>query len=194
MKKNSTQASLLTDEEIDVLTRHQRFINISTKDGRYRYKKIERLTGEFDSAGIKLLERTQEKVLDKKLSFCPEYVAYTMALEGCPRQLLDYLLFYEVRQQDGKYRFNKQTIARFQTFTDSLGPKQYTESTIKKAHRTLVDRNLALNVNHGLYMMNPMVYDPGSQDLRRQRINEYSRCLIDSGKNTTLQFLPRVSA
>lgn len=184
----------MTDAEIDTVARHKHFISNSTKEGRYGYKKVERLTGEFDAGdGIRLLQRSHEKLLDKKVSLYPEYIAYTIGLEGCPRQLLDYLLFYELRE-DGRYRFNKQTIGRFQRFVSSLGARQYTESTIKKAHRTLVDMNLTLNVDRGVYMMNPMVYDPGSQDLRRMRINEYSRHLLDDGKDTTLQFYPRIAA
>lgn len=170
---------------------HSTFLKFSTREGRYGTKRIDRTIGKHRAkSGFVSLERAQEQLLETKLCIYPEYLAATHDLEGCPRQLFNYIIAHELNPLDNTYLFNEQTISRFKEYCSLLSEKRHTDATIRKANRILVEKNIIQNVKRGLYMVNPLFACCSTQDMRRMLINKYSLLLIDKGKSAILDFLP----
>lgn len=191
-KLPNTEVTALDMMAVSQAQHHQRFISFSTREGRYGYKTMQRLAGAYTEDGVILHQHRQERLLNKKVGLYPEYLAFTHNLEGCPRQLLNYLLFYEL-DEEGGYRFNMQTRARFREFCQLMGGKRYSDGAIAKAHRTLASSNVTQNITRSRYMMNALFIGHGNEDMRRVQVNQYSKHLIRKERHTTLSFLPQYS-
>lgn len=190
MKSNKDALGTIAEKPRNRREQHSRFLSFSTREGRFQKKSTERTIGKSQvSSDYVKLERAREQVLENKVCIRPEYLAVSFNLEGCPRQLLDYIVHHELSPIKNTCRLNEQTISRFTEFCALFG-KSYSPGTIRKSIRTLVENNAIQNVSRGVYMVNPLIASCGNYDMRRALINDYSKLLIDKGKDAILDFLP----
>jgi hypothetical protein len=108
----------------------------------------------------------------------PEAVAFLFNLDGCSKNLLFYLILNQVNITTCKYCFNQHVIDEFREHASTVFYTEYKNETIKKAHRSLVERNLTSNVSRGIYFINPFITGGKSEADRRILLTEYSKHLI----------------
>ena len=109
----------------------------------------------------------------------PEAVAFLFNLDGCSKNLLFYLILNQVNITTCKYCFNQHVIDEFREHASTVFYTEYKSETIKKAHRSLVERNLTSNVSRGIYFINPLITGGRSETDRRILLTEYSKHLIN---------------
>jgi hypothetical protein len=166
--------------------RHKDFIKHLSKkalkakgDPKFKVKRFERPinSNPSDAEGITTLNRAETKFITPELNLHPEAAAFLFHLEGCAKNLLFYLVLYELNNQTGHYPFNAQIVSRFKTYAGDLFKNEYTEDTIQQAHRKLEQKNVTANISKGKYFLNPLVAGGKSEAARRSLISEYSRLL-----------------
>lgn len=177
----------------ELRSKHLEFVSfLLNSEHGYKKKNLERsLSVHADPKdNIKLLTRKQESILEPRVSLNPEFLAFTFTLEGCPRKLLNYVLFYEMEMRTGAFRFNSQVVDNFRSFCE-LFDESYQAGVIKQAMQTLVEKNIALNIKRGHYIINPMLTGGKKLEDRKRLVNEYSNLLRNKGCDTVFDFFPK---
>jgi hypothetical protein len=139
---------------------------------------------------VKLPETTKEKISANGIIFYPEFVEYTFHLDGVPRQLLLFLIFHQMNLNHNRFLYNQEVIADFRNYCRLAGGKQPSLETIHKALRKLVAGNMIQNIRKGQYMLNPLLAAGGGISKRKALIQDYSRLLVEKGKDPAAQFYP----
>jgi hypothetical protein len=175
-----------------VKVNHHQYRVFCTRDGRYCNKRMRRSLRSKLSEGIRIPLYVQETVLGGKVSFYPEAAAFTFYLDGCPRILFNYLVFFELNVDIGRFKWNPQVMERFITHC-SLFKKEYRDTAIKQALRRLVKDNIVLNYKRGEYLINPLITGGSNEAGRRDLIKKYTAHLIKKGKDPDIDFYPLYS-
>jgi hypothetical protein len=149
--------------------------------------------GEKNSGGIIIPIHDELRVLSPMVHIHPEAAAYTFGLEGCPRKLFWFILLYKLDIRTGEFPFNAQTTQQFQEYCSIFESSPYTAGVVKKARRTLVERNIIQSLKREHYMMNPLIAGGTNDDTRRILIAKYNGHLLDKGKSAPKYFLPAVN-
>jgi hypothetical protein len=166
--------------------KHRAFIKQLSKkalnakgDPKFKVKRFERPINSSPSyaEGITMLNKTTEKFITPELNLHPEAVAFLFYVEGCAKNLLFYLVLYELNNHTGHYPFNAQIVSRFKSYAADLFGREYTEDTIQQAHRKLEQNNVTANISKGKYFLNPLVAGGKSEAARRSLISDYSKLL-----------------
>jgi hypothetical protein len=176
-----------------IRSKHLEFLTfLLGAERNYKKKNLERSLSVHKEPvdGVNLINRNQESVLEPRVTLNPEFLAFTFSLEGCPRKLLNYILFYEMDVRTGTFRFNAHVIDRFKDFCDLFG-QCYQNGVVKQGMQALVERNIAVNIQRGLYIINPLVAGGKKLDDRKRLVNEYSNLLREKGCDPVIDFFPR---
>lgn len=138
-----------------------------------------------------LLNKKKLKVSGTSTKIYPEYMAYTVGLEGCAAKLINYIIFHKINLTTNRFVFNDMFIAEFNDLVQAINSKKvYKPGVVKQALRKLVEANILQSVARGLYMVNPMIIAKDNT-LKRALINEYSTFLINAGKDVVADFFPK---
>jgi hypothetical protein len=178
------------DARAQRITDHHEFIKFCRHSNRYVSSKMTRnVAYKTDRDGIKVPIAKQELLLENKIYLHPESAAFLFHIEGCPRKLLMYIIYFELDVSFCIFKFNAQTIQSFKSYCNLFGGG-YETSVIKKAIRELVDRNLVCNVSRGKYMVNPLLIGGKTRDGRRELIYQYDDLGLRKKKDAVLQLYP----
>lgn len=140
---------------------------------------------------VTLLSKKKLKVSGTSTKIYPEYMAYTVGLEGCAAKLINYIIFHKINLSTNRFVFNDMFIAEFNELVTAINSlKVYKPDVVKQALRKLVDANILQSVVRGSYMVNPMIVAKDNT-LKRALINEYSTLLIKRGKDVEADFFPK---
>jgi hypothetical protein len=189
MKTNETIETALSEKGIKARLLHRGFQEHAKRTYRFKRKKMKR-TMDAVEEGILLLMKYEDQFLEPKVSLHPEFIAYTFHLEGVPRKLLMYIIFYELNTSNCRFILNAQMIYRFHEFCAMFGGKRHPDQVVKQAQKRLVKMNIMTSVERGEYMLNPLIAGGSTESRRRELINQYSMHLIEKGKDTSSDFYP----
>jgi hypothetical protein len=156
----------------------------------YKYDKVRRTVSSRNDKGTNLLEYTEERVTKNGITFYPELLEYIFYLEGIPKKLFLFLVFYYVNPKTNEFLFNPHTIKDFNNFCDVTGQKTHTETSVKQALEALKKTNIVVSRNRGIYMLNPVIAGGESHDARKRLIIQYSNLLSSKNKDVIIDFYP----
>lgn len=173
---------------------HYNFLKTITAIDRKRfwYKKYLRPVGKTapDDTGYVDLISVEDGYLGPALKLHPEAAAFLFFINGCAKNLLFFILMQRVKEETGLYYFNPMVIDIFKKYAEQLFQTKYTTSTIKQAHRDLVDRKITCNVKRWEYFLNPLIAGSKNESNRRDLIKKYSNLLKEKRKNAFLDLYP----
>lgn len=189
MKEHTELETNLDQGGLKTHLSHRSFQDHALRSHHFKKKKMKRIADAYEDR-ILLHTHTQEAILEPKVSLYPEFNAYTFHLEGCPRKLLLYIIFYEADRDSLRFKYNAHMRARFVEYCNLFG-KKYTDSAIVQGFKELVRFNTILSFDdRGDYMLNPMLAGNSVEARRRERINQYCQKLIEKGWDTSADFYP----
>jgi DNA-binding transcriptional ArsR family regulator len=137
--------------------------------------------------GIWLPDREKkEKFADTKITLGSMYPAFVHGLNGCSCTLLHFILFYELNTDENVFKTGVQLRQRFNDYCNLFDDVKYSDETVRKALKTLKQKNIILSLHRGKSMVNPLLL--GIYRLA----HEYTRHLLNQGKDSVLHFYPRV--
>lgn len=157
---------------------------------RYRKLPFKKMTGVAIKPGFNVASFQREVVLEPSIKIHPEGFAFLFCVGGCSKNLLLFILLHKHDIQTGLYKFNTSVVDEFQNFSLKYFSENYTDSTIKQAHRDLVTSNITLNVKRGTYFLNPLLSGGKNSSGRRNLVNEYTRILVTHRKQFDKDFYP----
>lgn len=178
------------DAKAQRVSNHHEFIKFCRHSDRYISSKMNRnIAYKEGSDGIKVPVTKQELLLENKVHLHPESVAFLFHIEGCPRKLLMYIIYFELDVSSCMFKFNAQTIQSFKSYCMLFGAG-YETSVIKKAIRELVAANTVCNDSRGKYMVNPLLIGGKTQDTRRELIHKYDSLNLRKKRDPVMQLYP----
>ncbi|RYY39020.1 MAG: hypothetical protein EOO08_12145 [Chitinophagaceae bacterium] len=154
----------------------------------YKSIRVRRVVSARKSEGVVLPEHNQETVSKTGIVFYPEALEYLFFLEGIPKKLFLFLTFYYASPKTNLFRYNAHTVTDFNAFCSDMNSNIPSPHTTKQALETLKGRNILLNKQKGLYMINPLI--AASPLLRRDLIGEYSNLLLKKKRDIINDFYP----
>jgi len=190
MKTNDLPQRQLSESGLRTRFLHNAFLDHARRTFRYKRKKMSRTTDAVED-GVLHLMKLEDNFLEPKVTLHPEFVAFAFHLEGVPRKLLLYIIFYELNVDTCRFHLNAQMIYRFHEFCALFGGKRHPDSVVTQAKKRLVKMNIMQSVAKGQYMVNPLIIGGASKYLRTELINKYSFHLIEKGRDTSSDFYPR---
>lgn len=148
-------------------------------DPKFKVKRFERPinSNPSDAEGFTMVNKVNDKFITPELNLHPEAASFLFHVEGCAKNLLFYLVLYELNNHTGHYPFNAQIVSRFKSYAGELFGREYTEETIQQAHRKLEQSNVTANISKGKYFLNPLIAGGKSEAARRSLISDYSKLL-----------------
>lgn len=172
------------------ITTHSEFVRYCRNTGRFSVGTTSRaMRHKIDTEKIVIPELKTDSLLEKAVSLHPEAAAFLFHMEGCPRKLLMYLMFFEVDLDTCLFRFNASVIKSFADYCMMFGPA-YADKVVKKAIGQLTRRNAILSTARGTYMVNPLLYGGKVPATRRELINKYGSLLIKKRKEVVKYCYP----
>jgi hypothetical protein len=180
----------------DVTNAHQKILqdftfNKNITGGKYALAKFDRVISYRQSDNVTMPETAEEKVSKNGVVLYPELMEYIFHLEGLPKRLLLFIIYYYVDFTTNQFLFNHQVIKDFNRYSQVMSGKGHPDRVVKDSIRALVEMNIVLNMKKGVYMLNPMIAGGKSFDTRRVSIKEYSKLLVDKGKDPVIDFYPK---
>lgn len=142
-----------------------------------------------DANGIIMPNNFNDKLLIPELNLHPEAVAFLFYVDGCAKNLLFYLILFELDNLSGRYSFNAQVVNDYKNYVEQFFDKQYSDSTIKQEHRKLESLNITVNVSYGKYFLNPLISGGKNESSRRNLLCEYSKVLLSKSKKDVFEDL-----
>jgi hypothetical protein len=165
--------------------------NKSLSECNYNLGKARRMVSQkVFPGGIKIPLNVDEKVSKNGILIHPELLEFIFQLDGIPKKLLLYLMFYCVKSRTNKFLFNTLVVSDFNKYSLVVTEKVYSKSNVLQGLRRLVKLNIIQNVKKGSYMLNPLI-GTGSWNNRRILISEYSTLLHNKGKDPMIDFYPK---
>ena len=166
-------------------TRHYQFLKNVTQnkqqnhERKFKINKHKRFLHPLpaDSDGFIDLKYVDDKYITPTLKLHPEFAAFVFHIDGCAKNLLFYIVMYNLDHQTGYYSFNVQVRDHFNKYCQELFGTTYKDTTIKQAHRTLEEHNITCNLKKGTYFLNPLVAGGKTETVRRELINAYTKLL-----------------
>jgi hypothetical protein len=152
-------------------------------------RKFNRTAGFRRRQGITLIHSVTENVTSPSFTLCPESIMYLFHIDAIAKNLLFYLIFYHVDFETCLVRVDDSTKFNFLDYCQRFS-KTYKYRTIKSALDKLVKANILLSVERYKYMLNPVVAGPLNDTKRRNLIRDYSKLLIEKGKDGNNDFYP----
>ena len=170
----------------------QRIFN-SNNTTIYKKLNVDRAISINKRSGVTHLEYSKDSFSTNGIKIHPEFFAYTYFLDGCPRLLLNYIIFYRVNMTTCEFVFNQNVVDDFIEYCNIIEGVEnaYKVSVVKSALSTLVNHNIIDNRKQSLYMINPVICGGTTTADRRELIKKYSINLINSNKNVIAKFYPR---
>lgn len=175
---------------------HDKFVDYMSKPKargewpRYKKYRYQRTIGVAKSGGINSLVTSSEVLLDPPLKLHTEAVSFLFHINGCPKNLLLYIVARKLDVYTGRYAFNNLTIQEFISYAQDFFGTIYTVNTVKQAHRELVNYNVCLNVRQGEYFLNPRLSGGKGVDGRRALEKEYTKLLESKGLDHLVGIYP----
>lgn len=175
---------------------HDKFIDYLSKPvargewARFKKSRYQRTIGISKSGGINSLVTSSEVLLDPPIKLHTESVSFLFHVNGCPKNLLLYIVARKLDVYTGRYAFNNLTIQEFISYSLNFFGTTYTVNTVKQAHRELVNYNICLNVRHGEYFLNPRLAGGKGVDGRRALEKEYTKLLEGKGLDHLVSIYP----
>ncbi len=133
-----------------------------------------------------------EKKISPEISINLEAFPFLFHLNGCPKNLLFFIIGNLVDHATGNFKMNTHVIMHFQKHASSFFNEEYKTDTIKQANRELVEKNIICNIKNGQYRINPLVFSNGNETYKRLLFRQYTDLLISKGKNPINYFYPRM--
>lgn len=162
---------------------HNKFIDYLSKPtargewSRFKKSRYQRTIGVVKADGINTLVTSSEVLLDPPIKLHTEAVSFLFHVNGCPKNLLLFIVARKLDVYTGRYTFNNLTIQEFISYALDFFGTTYTANTVKQAHRELVNYNICLNVRQGEYFLNPRLAGGKGVDGRRALEKEYTMLL-----------------
>jgi hypothetical protein len=195
MKNKSAQPVTITKALAKNNKKHRSFQEMLSSDStvrKCRRKKIaipeETVT---DSEGFNNISYSTYYVLESRISLHPEAIVYFYSLEGCAKNLLLYIIGRELNVDTAEFLLNKQVRDRFSDYCLIVSGKKYGSESLKKAVKTLVNRNCIMSHSRGAYSLNPVLAGGNGEDQRRHLIKIYASKLKQKGKAISVSLLPK---
>lgn len=165
-------------------------IEVSTKDG---YKSE---TKSFDKGQIIVPKMMNDMISKDTIKMAPEGFVFLLSLEGCPKNLLLFLILMKVKRGRGEnplinFPFNKQVRDQFNDFCELTLGERYREGTIDKAITELKLKNAIVTNARCLYYLNPLIIAGVTYKEKNSALYKYSVILLQKKKDTILDFYPK---
>lgn len=166
-------------------TKHYQFLKNVTQikhqnhDRKFKINKYKRVLHQLpaDSNGFIDLKCVDDRYITLTLKLHPEFAAFIFHIEGCAKNLLFYIVMYNLDHDTGHYSFNVQVRDHFNKYCQELFGTIYKGTTIDQAHRSLEENNITCNLKKGTYFLNPLVAGGKTETVRRCLINDYTKLL-----------------
>ena len=113
----------------------------------------------------------------------PEALPFLFHIDGCAKNLLLYLIFFKVDLYTNAYAWNAHIQDHFIEYAENHHKKRYTQNTVKQAHELLKKYKITLTIKKGNCFLNPYLASCTNKDKRRSLINQYTKVLLDKGKD-----------
>lgn len=164
---------------------------VFTKVKKYHRTQFMRVVDKVEHSGgdIEVAE-LREYLMNPILRFHPESVAFLFHLEGCPKNLLLFILTHKLDYITGRYSFKSIEKEQFREFSRELFGTEYSLSTVNQGHRVLVGANACICLSYGSYALNPLIAGGDNADQRRMLFLEYSRLLDKKGGDLLANIYP----
>jgi hypothetical protein len=195
MKKGKKKGKKKTPSS-SLCPQHDKFVSYISQPvtkGEYpRFKKsrYHRTIGVARIGDINSLLTSDEILLDPPMKLHTEAVPFLFHINGCPKNLLLYIVAKRLDVYRGRYAFNNLTIQEFIFYAKDFFGTTYTTNTVKQAHRELIDYNVCLNVKQGEYFLNPRLAGGKGVDGRRALEKEYTELLKNKGLDHLVGLYP----
>ena len=166
-------------------TNHYKFLRNVTQnkqqnhDRKFKINKNKRVLHPLpaDSSGFIDLFYVDDRFITPTLKLHPEFAAFIFHIDGCAKNLLFYIVMYNLDHETGHYSFNVQVRDHFNKYSQELFGTSYKDTTINQAHRSLEEHNITCNLKKGTYFLNPLVAGGKTETTRRSLINLYTELL-----------------
>ena len=170
------------------------FIFNNNSQRTYNPGKINRTVSIRIFQKVKMPVEMEEDISKAGVTFYPESLEYIFQVEGIAKKLLLFIVFHQLNPEKNTFLFNPQIIAAFNNYCLITTGKTYNADSVKQLLRKeLVGRNIILNVNRGIYMLNPMIGGCTNFSVRKTLIDKYSDMLRKKHKNPFTDFYPKYS-
>lgn len=157
---------------------------------RFKKSRYQRTIGVIKSGVINSLMTSDEILLDPPLKLHAEAVSFLFHINGCPKNLLLFIVARKLNTHTGRYSLNNLTIQEFISYAKDFFGTTYTTNTVKQAHRELIDYNVCLNEKQGEYFLNPRLAGGKGVDGRRALEKEYTELLKNKGLDHLVGLYP----
>ncbi len=165
--------------------------NKNTTGTTFTPAKFNRTVSYTTADNITIPETTEEKISKNGIVFYPEFLEFIFFIEGVPKRLLLFLIYYYVNPKSNHFLFNKHVLNDFNRYCKIISGKDHPDKSVELGLRDLVSFNTIQNIKRGTYMLNPTIACSGSHDMRRNLINQYSVLLVTKQKDPVIDFYPR---
>jgi hypothetical protein len=176
-------------------TNHYNFLRNVTQskqhnhDRKFKINKYKRVLHPLpaDSNGFIDLLYVDDRYITPTLKLHPEFAAFIFHIDACAKNLLFYIIMYELNHETGHYSFNVQVRDHFNKYCEELFGTSYKDTTINQAHRSLEEHNITCNVKRGTYFLNPLVAGGKTETLRRNLLNSYTNLLQNKDQKNSFE-------
>jgi hypothetical protein len=168
---------------------HIKFVDFMSKPSskgewvRFKKSRYQRTIGVIKSGGINSLVTSDEILLDPPLKLHAEAISFLFHINGCPKNLLLFIVARKLDPHTGRYSLNNLTIQEFISYAKNFFCTTYTVNTVRQAHRELINSNVCINVKQGEYFLNPKLAGGKGIDGRRVLEKEYTELLKNKNLN-----------
>lgn len=120
------------------------------------------------------LERGEITLSNHSVRLSSDALVFLLCVEGLQKNLILFLLFYQMKKIDQTFRWNNKVIDEFLVFCKNFYLKEPTVNSVKEAMKKLSQKKMVSSIRKGFYQLNPILTYETKREVKQKQLGLFS--------------------
>lgn len=133
-------------------------------------KKVIKKTGEKDEDFVEI-KRGEITLSNHSVRLSSDALVFLLCVEGVQKNLILFILFYQMKKIEQTFRWNNKVIDEFLVFCKNLSVKEPTVMSVKEAMKKLSQKKIVSSIRKGVYQINPILTYETKREVKQKQLS-----------------------